>query len=100
MGQGTNGKVCIPKCCFCLELKTGVLVLGILSSILIGVAMIAYIAQAAIWGIALGLASGSNVGVAGWAYAVLAIWVIGALINSVLLHLFNFACCRRIQRKT
>jgi len=90
MGKGTNGKVCLPKCCFCLELKTGVLVLGILSSILIGITLIAYIVQGAILGIAFGLASGANVQVTGdaktlwdWSLAMLAIWIIGAVVNAV-----------------
>ena len=43
MGIGANGKIIFPKCCFCIDLKTGVIVLGILSSIAIGIAMIAYI---------------------------------------------------------
>ena len=43
MGKGERGSVIFPKCCFCIDLKTGVLVLGILSSIAIGIAMIAYI---------------------------------------------------------
>ena len=43
MGRGSNGKIIFPKCCFCIDLKTGVLVLGILSSIAVGIAMIAYI---------------------------------------------------------
>lgn len=43
MGKGERGSVIFPKCCFCVDLKTGVLVLGILSSIAIGIAMIAYI---------------------------------------------------------
>lgn len=81
MGQETTEKVCIPKCCFCLELKTGVLVLGILSSILIGIAMIAYIAQGAIIGLALGfVASVANAKTPPFAWAILAVWIIGALI--------------------
>jgi len=33
----------VPKCCFCIDLKTGVLVLGILSSIFTGISSIVYL---------------------------------------------------------
>lgn len=44
MGRGEEGKVIVPKCCFCIDLKTGVLILGIICSILSGIGVIAYIA--------------------------------------------------------
>lgn len=47
MGKGDGGKVIFPKCCFCIDLKTGVLVLGILSSIATAIALIAYLVHLA-----------------------------------------------------
>merc|ERR1711872_263747 len=43
MGKGEGGRVIVPKCCFCIDLKTGVLVLGILSSIFTGISSIVYL---------------------------------------------------------
>ena len=43
MGKGDSGGVIVPKCCFCIDLKTGVLVLGILSSIAVGIGLVSYI---------------------------------------------------------
>merc|ERR1712212_1390335 len=43
MGKGESGRVIVPKCCFCIDLKTGVLVLGILSSIFTGISSIVYL---------------------------------------------------------
>merc|ERR1712242_662726 len=81
MGQGTEGKVLIEKCCFCLELKTGVLVLGILSSILLGIGLIGYIVNLAVIGIAAGLASHDDSGADFTIiYVMLIVWLIGTLI--------------------
>lgn len=42
MGRGELGGVIFPKCCCCIDLKTGVVVLGILSAIATENAMIVY----------------------------------------------------------
>ena len=43
MGQGQKDKVYLGKCCCCVELKPGVLILGIICAILAGIGVIASI---------------------------------------------------------
>ena len=42
MGRGEIGGVLFPKCCCCIDLKTGVVVLGVLSAIAAENAMIGF----------------------------------------------------------
>ena len=42
MGRGAIGGVLFPKCCCCIDLKTGVVVLGVLSAIAAENAMIGF----------------------------------------------------------
>ena len=42
MGRGAIGGILFPKCCCCIDLKTGVVVLGVLSAIAAENAMIGF----------------------------------------------------------
>ena len=44
MGRGEIGGVMFPKCCCCIDLKTGVVVLGVLSAIATENSMLGYTA--------------------------------------------------------
>ena len=40
MDSGQEGGRCLGKCCFCINLKTGIMVFGIISSIICGICLI------------------------------------------------------------
>jgi len=80
MGKGDSGAIIFPKCCFCIDLKTGVLVLGILSSIAVGIGMVAYIVQLAAFAVANGF---SHVGKSPALDTALAMSIIGTIVFAI-----------------